>query len=70
MTTHINNIFVVENNTVQVYIEQESYLFYCIGTWEKLEHNQQVKHLEMNSEALKKLILQLQKMAAQDLFIF
>jgi len=24
---HINNIFVVENNTVQVYIEQESYLF-------------------------------------------
>ena len=51
---HINNIFVVENNTVQVYIEQESYLFYCIGAWEKLEHNQQVKHLEINSEAMKK----------------
>ena len=43
-------------------------LFYCSGAWEKVEYSQQAKHLEMNqtnSEAMRKLILQLQKVTAQ-----
>ena len=55
MTMHISKIFVVENNTVQVRIEQESYL---LLHWSN-NHNQQVKHPKMNqtnSEAMKKTL--------------
>ena len=44
-------IFVVEKNTVHLHIIftwNKRVIFYCIGVWEKLEHNQQAKHLEMN----------------------